>query len=115
MTKHTRQIANILLAATAAAMLTACAGGKEFQGVPQEGALRTGTYPTFGRMPKAATTQITVEEKQQLTTNLDADRTQLAVSKSAGGGFTPAEAAALRKQAEQETDATLKQIEAGEE
>lgn len=115
MTKHTRQIANLLLAAMAAAMLTACAGGKEFQGTPQEGALRTGTFPTFGRMPKAATTQITAEEKQQLTSNLDADRTRLAASKSTGGGFTPAEASALRKQAQQETDATLKQIEAGEE
>ncbi|ERM02818.1 hypothetical protein Q644_14515 [Brucella intermedia 229E] len=114
MTKRTRQIANLLLAATAAAMLTACAGGKEFQGTPQEGASRTGVFPTFGHMPKAATTQITAEEKQQLTTKLDADRTRLAASRTGGaGGFTPAEAAALRKQAQQDTDATLKQIESG--
>lgn len=115
MTKRTRQIANLLLAATAAAMLTACAGGKEFQGTPQEGASRTGVFPTFGHMPKAATTQITAEEKQQLTTKLDADRTRLAASRGACAGFTPAEAASLRQQAQQETDATLKQIESGEE
>ena len=115
MTKRTRQIANLLLAATAAAMLTACAGGKEFQGTPQEGASRTGVFPTFGHMPQAATAQITEEEKQQLTTRLDADRTHLAASKGAGAGFTPAEAASLRQQAHQETDATLKQIESGEE
>lgn len=115
MTKRTRQIANLLLAATAAAMLTACAGGKEFQGTPQEGASRTGVFPTFGRMPKAATTQITPEEKQQLTTKLDADRTRLATSRGTGAGFTPAEAASLRQQAQQETNATLKQIESGEE
>ncbi len=115
MTKRTRQIANLLLAATAVAMLTACAGGKEFQGVPQEGASRTGVYPTFGRMPKAATAQITPEEKQQLTTKLDADRTRLAPQKAPGTGFTAAEAEAIRKQAQEQTDATLKQIEAGEE
>ena len=86
-----------------------------FQGTPQEGASRTGVFPTFGHMPKAATTQITAEEKQQLTTKLDADRTRLAASRGTGAGFTPAEAASLRQQAQQDTDATLKQIESGEE
>ncbi|EFG38200.1 conserved hypothetical protein [Brucella sp. NVSL 07-0026] len=85
MTKRTRQIANFLLAAMAAAMLTACAGGKEFQGTPQEGASRTGVYPKFGHLPKAATAQITPEEKQQLTTTLDADRTRLVPQKAPGG------------------------------
>jgi hypothetical protein len=77
--------------------------------------LRTGVYPTFGHMPKAATDQITPEEKQQMTAKLDSDRTRLAASKTTGGGFTPAQAAALRKQAQDESDATLKQIESGEE
>lgn len=115
MTKSTRQIAHLMLALTAAAMLTACAGGKEFQGVPQEGALRTGVYPTFGRMPKAATEQITPEEKQQMTAKLDSDRTRLAASRTSGGGFTPAQAEAMRKQAQADSEATLKQIESGEE
>ncbi len=115
MTNRTRQIANLLLAATAAAMLTACAGGKEFQGTPQEGAKRSDTYPTFGRMPKAATTQITPEEKAQLTSKLDSDRTRLAATRSSNAAMTPAQAAALRKQAQEETDATLKQIESGAE
>ncbi|AAN30194.1 hypothetical protein BSS2_I1243 [Brucella suis bv. 1 str. S2] len=115
MTKRTRQIANFLLAAMAAAMLTACAGGKEFQGTPQEGASRTGVYPKFGHLPKAATAQITPEEKQQLTTTLDADRTRLAPQKAPGGGFTAAEAQAMRRQAQEQTNATLKQIESGQE
>ncbi len=70
MTKSTRQIANLMLAATVVAFLAGCAGGPEFQGTPQEGARRTDTYPTFGRMPKAATTQITPEEKHSLLLNL---------------------------------------------
>ncbi len=115
MTKSARRFAPFMLAVMAAAMLTACAGGKEFQGTPQEGALRSGTYPTFGRMPKAATDQITEDEKQSLTGRLDSDRTRLAATRSTGSTFTPAEAAALRKQAQDETDATLKQIESGEE
>lgn len=115
MTKSAQRFAPLMLAAMAAVMLSACAGGKEFQGTPQEGALRTGTYPTFGRMPKAATDQITDDEKQNLTQRLDSDRTRLAATRNAGGTFTPAQAAALRKQAQDETDATLKRIEAGEE
>lgn len=115
MTKRTRQTAHLMLAATAAAMLTACAGGKEFQGTPQEGANRTGVYPTFGHMPKAATSQITPAEKQTLTTRLDADRTRLAPSKRPGPGFTAGQAQSLRKQAHEETDATLKAIESGQE
>ncbi len=115
MTKSTRQIANFMLAATAVAFLAGCAGGPEFKGTPQEGAKRSDTDPTFGRMPKAATTQITPEEKTQLTSGLDSDRTRLAATRSSGATLTPAQAAAMRKQAQAETDATLKQIEAGEE
>lgn len=114
MTKNTRKIANFMLAATAVAFLAGCAGGAEFRGTPQDGAKRTDTYPTFGRMPKAATTQITPEEKAQITSGLDSDRTRLAVSRSSSATLTPAQAAALRKQAQEETDATLKQIESGE-
>ncbi|WP_343314604.1 hypothetical protein AAIB41_05420 [Brucella sp. BE17] len=114
MNNRARQIAHLMLAVAAAAMLTACAGGSEFQGAPQEGALRTDTYPTFGRMPKAATVQISPEEKESLTQRLDSDRTRLAATRSSGGGVTPAQAAALRKQAQDEADATLRQIEAGE-
>ena len=113
MTKSTRKFANLMLAATAVALLAGCAGGPEFQGTPQEGAKRTDTYPTFGRMPKAATTQITPEEKAQMMSGLDSDRTRLAATRSSNAALTSAQAAALRKQAQEETDATLKQIEAG--
>ena len=114
MTKSTRTFANIMLAATAVALLAGCAGGPEFQGTPQEGAKRTDTYPTFGRMPKAATVQITPEEKTQIMSGLDSDRTRLAATRSSNQALTPAQAAALRQQAQEETAATLKQIEAGE-
>lgn len=114
MTKSTRQIANFLLAATAVAFLAGCAGGAEFRGTPQEGANRSDTYPTFGRMPKAATVQITPEEKTQIISGLDSDRTRLAATRSSNQALTPAQAAALRKQAQDEAAATLKQIEAGE-
>ncbi len=111
MTKRTRRIAHLMLAATAAATLAACAAGKEFQGTPQAGAKRTDTFPTFGHMPKAATTQFTPDEQKQLTTKLDADRKRYAPPKKPGPGSTPADAAAVRKQAQQQTDDALKQIE----
>lgn len=114
MTKRTRQIANLMLAAAAAAILAGCAGGPEFKGTPQEGAKRTDTYPTFGRMPKAATTQITPEEKAQMLSGLDSDRTRLAATRSSNASVTPAQLAELRKQAQEEAAATLKQIESEE-
>lgn len=115
MTQRTRRIAHLMLAVATAAILAGCARGKEFQGVPQEGAVRTGKYPTFGHMPKAATTQFTPQEQKDVTANLDGDRTRLKTTASPNGGFTTAQAAAMRKQAQEEADATLKQIEAGEE
>ena len=115
MTKHTRTIANFMLAATAAAILTACAGGPEFQGTPQEGAARTGVYPTFGRMPQAATTQITPEEKNSITSRLDSDRTRLAATRASASNMSAEQAAILRKEAQDEAAATLRQIEAGDE
>ncbi len=99
----------------AAATLTACAGGgAEFRGAPQAGARRTGVYPTFGHMPKAATTQFTPEETKALTAKLDADKARLKTSRSAGAGPSAAQAKTLRKQAQENIDATLKQIETGQ-
>ncbi|MFD1198500.1 hypothetical protein ACFQ3K_09270 [Brucella gallinifaecis] len=114
MTKSTRIFANLMLAVAAVAFVAGCAGGPEFQGAPQEGARRTDTYPSFGRMPKAATTQITPEEKAQMLSNLDGDRTRLAATRSSAATLSDAQAAALRKQAQEEVSATLKQIESGE-
>lgn len=115
MKKRTRQNSNWLLAVTVAALLSGCAAAPEFQGVPQEGAARTGTYPTFGRMPKAATQQFSSDEKEQLSSSLDSDRIRLSSASKANGAVTAAEAAELRRQAQAETEATLKQIESGAE
>lgn len=112
MTLTSRKVASMFFAAAAAMALTACAGGREFQGTPQEGALRTGTYPTFGRMPKGATTQFTPEELDQMTGRLDSKRTSLKAGPS--NGVSAAQAAAARKQAQEHNDAVLKQIESGE-
>lgn len=102
-----------VLAVMAAMALAACVPSKEFRAPPQEGAKRTDTYPTFGRMPKAATQQFTPAEQTALTRGLDGDRTRLKVTKNAGAGLSAAEAAAIRKKTLAETDATLKEIEAG--
>jgi len=115
MKKRMRQNSNWMLAVTIAALLTGCAAGPEFQGVPQEGAARTGVYPTFGRMPKAATQQFSPSEKEQISSSLDSDRTRLASTSKANGAVTAAQAAELRRQAQAEAEATLKQIESGAE
>lgn len=115
MKKRTRQNISLMLAATVAALLTGCAAGPEFQGVAQEGAARTGAYPTFGRMPKAATKQFSADEKEQISSSLDSDRTRLSSASKANGAVTAAQAAELRRQAQAETEATLKQIESGAE
>lgn len=104
---------SFIVAVMAALTLAGCGASKEFRAAPQEGAKRTGTYPIFGRMPKAAAEQFTPEEQQALTGGLDGDRTRLKVAKNSGGGLTASQAAALRKQAQAETEATLKEIEAG--
>ncbi|MFK4823416.1 hypothetical protein ACI0FM_01230 [Paenochrobactrum sp. BZR 588] len=110
---HFRQPSRFTLSLVAVAMIAAlggCAGGAEFQGTPQEGARRTGTYPNFGRMPQAATSQITAQEKDAATIALDAERKRLKSVK----GETPmsaAQLAALRKQTQAETKATLQAIE----
>ena len=57
------------LLAVAALALAACTSGPS-AGVPQEGALRTGTYPTFGVMPRGETKQLSFEEKDQIAGNL---------------------------------------------
>ncbi|MGU3577198.1 hypothetical protein ACLBWZ_16935 [Brucellaceae bacterium C25G] len=92
------------------ATVTGCAGGAEFQGTPQEGAKRTGTYPSFGRMPQAATSQITAQEKDDAITALDAERNRL---KSVRGEapLTAAQLAEIRRQAQAEANATLQAIE----
>lgn len=113
MTVHSRQPYHFTLKLAAVAMIAAlagCAGGAEFQGTPQEGARRTGTYPNFGHMPQAATSQITAQEKNDVTTALDAEHQRL---KSVKGEkpMTAAQLAELRRQAQAEANATLKAIE----
>lgn len=113
MTQRTRLIAHTLLALSVAAALSACAAGKDFNGVPQEGANRTGTFPTFGHMPKGETAQLTADDKSQLTASLDNDRQRLKNVRSEAG-VSAAQLAQMRKQAKADADATLKAIENGE-
>lgn len=113
MTVYLRQTSRSLFSLAVVAMMAAlggCAGGAEFQGAPQEGARRTGHYPNFGRMPQAATSQITAQEKDAATRALDAERNRL---KSVKGEqpLSAAQLSKLRKQAQAEADATLQAIE----
>lgn len=113
MTVQFRQISRFifsLVTVVMMAMLGGCAGGAEFQGAPQEGARRTGVYPNFGHMPRAATSQITAEEKDAATTALDAERKRLKSVKDEKT-LTAAQLAELRKQAQAEAKATLQAIE----
>ncbi len=99
------------LLAVAAVALGACSSGPS-AGVPQEGALRTGAYPTFGRMPRGETAQLTFEQKEQITNNLSAAKARQGGAAAASSSRADIEA---RKRALlAETDATLKAIEAGQ-
>lgn len=60
-----------------AGALAGCAGGKEFETVPQEGANRTGVFPRFSQMPQGETAQFTKEERDQLANQLTQNRTNL--------------------------------------
>lgn len=97
--------------AVAALALAGCTSGPS-AGVPQEGALRTGAYPSFGIMPRGETKQLSFEEKEQITGNLSSAKArQGAVSAS---GSSRAEIEAQKRRMQAEADATLKAIEAGQ-
>ncbi|WP_439272155.1 hypothetical protein [Pseudochrobactrum sp. HB0163] len=99
------------LLAVAAVALGACASGAS-DAVPQEGALRTGTYPSFGRMPRGETAQLTFEQKDQIANNLNAAKAQQ--GHVAPAGTSRADIEARKRALLAETDATLKAIEAGQ-
>lgn len=110
MTQRARHTVLLLLALTAAAGLSGCAAGPEFTGVPQEGAQRSGVFPTIGHMPKAETAQFSTQDKDSLTTSLDADRQRLTSIPNAPG-LTAAQLEQIRQQNQAEAAATLKAIE----
>ena len=99
------------LLAVAAVTLAACTSGPS-AGVPQEGALRTGTYPTFGVMPRGETKQLSFEEKDQIAGNLKIAKARQGAAGTTGS--SRAEIEARKRQLQAETDATLKAIETGQ-
>ena len=110
MKSRCRNIAYGLLMITSVALMSGCSSSSEFTGVPQEGALRSGVYPTFNKRPQAATTQMTAEQQEQITTSLDRDRTRLKAVKGEKP-VTNAELDLLRKSVQKEKEAVLKAIE----
>lgn len=54
--------------------LTACAGDKEFETIPQKGANRTGVFPSFTQRPHAETAQFTQTERDELANKLIQNR-----------------------------------------
>ncbi|PRD40714.1 hypothetical protein C5748_25455 [Phyllobacterium phragmitis] len=90
--------------------LSACGSSADFQGVPQEGASRTGAFPTFARTPKGETKQLTAQDTTRVTSELDA----AAARQQAIPTLPPTTQAQLlkqRRQAEKEAADTLKEIE----
>lgn len=110
MKSRCRNIAYWLFMTTSVALISGCSSGSEFTGVPQEGAMRSGAFPTFNNRPQAATDQFTSEEQKQLTSSLDRDRTQLKTVKGEAP-VTNAELELLRKSVQEEKEAVLKAIE----
>lgn len=110
MKSRCRNIAYWLFMTMSVALISGCSSGSEFTGVPQEGAMRSGAFPTFNNRPQAATDQFTSEEQKQLTSSLDRDRTQLKTVKGEAP-VTNAELELLRKSVQEEKEAVLKAIE----
>ena len=80
MTIETPRKTKILLATiviASAAIVAGCAGGKEFETVPQEGANRTGVFPRFSQKPQGETAQFTKAERDQLANRLANQRNNL--------------------------------------
>lgn len=110
MKSRCQSVAYWLLAITSAVMITGCTSSSEFTGTPQEGAMRSGVYPTFNNQPQAATAQMTTEEQQQMTNRLAREKSQLRSVKAATP-VTNAELDSLRRSTQEEEKAILKAIE----
>ncbi|UXN04351.1 MULTISPECIES: hypothetical protein [unclassified Bartonella] len=90
--------------------LTGCAGGKEFETVPQKGANRTGVFPRFSQMPQGETAQFTKAERDQLANQLTQDRSNL--ERAATEAVPTEQDIARQKQAAAKSaEETLRQIE----
>lgn len=109
-TNHSATLRFAMLAVAALA-LAACTSASPV-GTPQAGALRTDTYPTFGRMPHGETKQLTFEEKDQIAGNLQSAKARQ--GRAATNGSSAAETQARKRELQAETAATLKAIETGQ-
>lgn len=97
--------------AVAALGLAACTSASSV-GVLQEGALRTDTYPSFGKVPQGETKQLTFEEKDQIAAKLASAKTNQ--GRADASGSSRAEIEARKRQLQAETAATLNAIETGQ-
>lgn len=107
---HTAALRSVLLAMVAIG-LSACTNSSSV-GVQQEGALRTGTYPSFGKKPYGETKQLTADEKEQIASNLNNAKARQAGA--AAPVSNKSEIEARKRQLQAETEATLKEIEASQ-
>lgn len=110
MSQRIRLSGHFVLMALVLAGLQACARGPEFEGAPQAGANNTGAWPSFGRMPKGATTQFSAKDTQNLKAELEADqRRQQGIPTSPP--TTGAQVDNARKQVQESAAQTLEEIE----
>lgn len=91
--------------------LGACTNSSS-NGVPQDGALRTGVYPSFGKVPRGETAQLTFEEKEQIVGNLAKDKVRQGSAVTAG--TSRAEIEARKRALQAETESTLKAIDSNQ-
>lgn len=94
--------------AVAALALAACTSASNV-GTPQQGALRTGAYPSFGRVPHGETQQLTFEQKDQIAGNLEGAKARQ--GRAGATGSSSAEILARKRELQAETAATLRAIE----
>lgn len=109
--KNKNKALRSVLLVIAALGLAACTNSSSV-GTPQEGALRTGVYPNFGRVPHGETAQFTKAEQEQVVSELN--RAKASQGSVTTGSLSRADIEARKRQLQIETDATLKAIETGQ-
>lgn len=97
--------------AVAALGLAACTTTPSV-GVLQDGALRSDTYPSFGKVPQGEAKQLTFEERDQIAARLASAKTHQ--GRADARGSSRADIEARKRQLQAETAATLNAIETGQ-
>jgi len=92
--------------------MTGCAGGSEFQTIPQKGANRTGIYPRFSVRPQAQTQQLTPAESARLSNEL-ANKAKDLRSRMNNQPQKAQSFSTRKENAQREAEEVLRQIEQG--